>query len=520
MQRLKYRITTLAPILIADTKGGNNYVTTAEFIPGSSILGLLAAKYVKLNSLVNSAHTDEGFQKFFLSDKLRFDNAYIISKNERDEIINNLPIPLSVQYDKDDKTRVYDLLFQEPKENDEKIQTKPFSEFGIINGNTVYYQPVKKSLNFHHERDPKTGSTKKGLIFNYESINSKQVFEGYILGDKNIIEEFKSNFGTPFEARIGRSRNVQYGRVKFEFVDKIEELKVEIKNLTDVTLTFLSDVILYDDNGFSTTDESVLLTYLRKKIINNSHAFEVIKYFTKDNVIENYVSVWKLKRPSEVSFKAGSCFLLKGITVGDKTKLEELQKEGIGERRNEGYGRIVFNYQKAEINSAENCNEIIIKVTKPSFPIPDIAKEKLKMIIQDLLIKQTRYKAINDENSFTDKSSLAKSKSLVSRLESFVKGSPRKDEFDIKLKLIRKTAIEKLERCRMSRDSFYNWLLKKNDITASKILEDTKMTKVREILNDISYNVENDSNFNNKLYKEYFLTFFSALRKSLKRIGG
>ncbi|MDP2160032.1 MAG: hypothetical protein Q8K02_06090, partial [Flavobacterium sp.] len=231
-----------------------------------------------------------------------------------------------------------------------------------------------------------------------------------------------------------------------------------------------------------------------------------------------YVSVWKLKRPSEISFKAGSCFKLTGITNANKTMLVELQKKGIGERRNEGYGRILFNYQKNELKTSNNRAEQKMLFSKPSQSIPDITKEKMKMIVQDILVKQARYNAINDENSFTDKKSLAKSKSLVSRLESFVKGSEDKNKFNEKLELLRKAAKEKLEECRMRGNSFYDWLVNMNDITSSKILENVNMTKVKEILKDISYKVEADINFNNKLYKEYFLTFFSALRKSLKKM--
>jgi len=523
MQKLKYRITTSAPILIADTRGGNNYVTTFDFIPGNTVLGMFAGKYVKLNSLGNSAHTDKNFRKFFLSNDLRFANAYIISKNEREEIINDFPIPLSVQYDKNNKSTVYDLLFQEAEKNNKKIQTNAFSEYGMINGETINYQPVKKSLNFHHERDPQTGSTKKGLIFNYESINEKQIFEGYILGEESDLEKFRLNFETSFMARIGRSKNVQYGKVNFDFIGEVEKLNSEIpdhkiEDITNVTLTFLSDVILFNKNGFSTTDHSVLLLYLQDNI-NSSVEIEGTKYFTKDNIIENYVSVLKLKRPSEISFKAGSCFKLIGITDRDKETLEQIQKEGIGERKNEGYGRIVLNYQRNQLVNSKILT-VSEAVSEPSFPMPDIAKEKMKMIVRDLIIRQARYNAIIDENSFTDKKSLAKSKSLVSKLESFVKESKDKAEFDKNLQQLRSTAKNKLESCRMCNKTFFDWLVNHNDLTADEIINNATLLKLNEILREISYDVKSDTEFHNKLYQTYFLTFFAVLRKSLKKIGG
>ena len=125
MQKLKYRIATSAPILIADTRGGNNYVTTFDFIPGNTVLGMFAGKYVKLNSLGNAAHIDDNFRKFFLSNELQFTNAYIISKNDRNEILNNYSIPFSIQHNKNNKGNVFDLLFQDAEENGKKLRPKP-----------------------------------------------------------------------------------------------------------------------------------------------------------------------------------------------------------------------------------------------------------------------------------------------------------------------------------------------------------------------------------------------------------
>lgn len=525
MRCIKYRITTEAPILIADTKGGDNYVTTLDFIPGSTILGMFANRLIAKKSLNKSAHTSVEFNKFFLQDNIHFTNAYIISKNDRNETLNNFPLPLSVQHDKDDNKKAYDLLFYERKESDANIQTKPFTNAqGRIDHDKVFYHPVKKSLNFHHERDYGTGSTKKGLIFNYESINEKQIFEGYVLGEENDIEYFRKEFDDHFEARIGRSRHVQYGKVKFEFVNGINEFDSEIPHhtiddMSIITLTFLSDVILSNQYGFSTTDESVLLKYLQNKI-SNAVQFEENKFFTKDNTIENYVSVWKLKRPSEISFQAGSCFMMKGISNIDKDKLMNLQKVGIGERRSEGFGRIVFNYQKENIYSSTKINDNDNIIAKPAQPIPQTAKDKMKLIVQDIIIKEIRKNALIDEQLIKDKEQLVQSKSLISKLESFVKGSASKNDFNTCLSQLRKPAMENLAKSRIENSNLYDWLMNKNNIVAMDIINNSHLVKIKEILADISYEVKQDLEFNNKLYKEYFLTFFAALRKSLNKIGG
>ena len=53
--------------------------------------------------------------------------------------------------------------------------------------------------------------------------------------------------------------------------------------------------------------------------------------------------MWKCKVPSVTAIKAGSVITYKYKGNLDKSKIEQLEIEGIGSRKNEGYGRILIN---------------------------------------------------------------------------------------------------------------------------------------------------------------------------------
>ena len=342
MQKLTYRITTESPILFALNVGDTNMVSTREYIPGSVIMGLFANEHIRKNNLTN-AHTDDAFYRWFLTGAIRFTNASIVTYINHSEKMTT-PLPLSIQEEKGDENTLYDLLYAN---DDFDKQRNAKQGFGRILGADIYQQPIQKTLNFHHQRDYETGTVKKGMIFNYESIDAHQTFEGHILGDGNELNKLLDYFKEEPVVRIGRSKNAQYGRVRFIMVSRSpEEFTPEIDGLKPgcraVSLTLLSNTILYNEYGYSTVEVRELEKLFQKEL---GDGVTIKKPFVRTDEVENFVSVWRLRRPAEVCFSAGSCFLLNGITNEHQQKLLEIQKNGIGERRGEGFGRVVFGWQ-------------------------------------------------------------------------------------------------------------------------------------------------------------------------------
>lgn len=518
MHKVTYRITTLSPALFVMNVGDTNMVATREYIPGSVVMGIFAGEFIKKNSLGSNAHTNSTFYQWFLKGDVRFTNAYIVSQDERGNFQKYFFIPLSIKHQKDDENTFYDLFF--PDEDTVRQHVYKVG-FGRMEGNILYRQQVKKSLNFHHQRDPEKGTVKEGMIFNYESMDAHQTFEGNILGSCEALKDILALFPKEQVAYIGRSRNAQYGKIRFEFISKEpEDFDSEIDGFTantleiengEISLTLLSNTIIYNDNGLSTTEVKELERLFKNELGNT---VAVKKAFIKADEVENFVSVWRLRKPSEVCFKAGSCFLLEGILPEHKEKLLELQRNGIGERRGEGFGRIIFGWQSRskDIFTSKKADEK--KPERPKTVIPNKTLEIVRTIADDFLRKKAALDALKEARNFVIENQKETLKSLIGRLEAMVKNLSKTEFRNALENDLRKTAKDKLESCKGRDETLFNFL-KKKDISSEDILNQT--TEVKKLYEEPGFEYKKDPGVDDELYRIYFQTFFSEMRRILRK---
>ncbi len=525
MQSIIIKITTLSNIIFAENSGDPNMVATKQFIPGSAILGLFASLYIQRLNLGKNGHKDERFVRWFLRDNLIFTNAYI--KNSADSKLEPCyPLPLSIQKpkyaDKENNKLLYDLLI---KEVDPSIQTKTINGYGCLKNGSAFISNVKKQLNFHHERDLGTGTSREGRIFNYESICPGQVFTGKIIGGAEDIKNFLSLF--PAGERIlyvGRSRNAQYGKIKVEIIPQdSKEYQGDIEiidssfNGNEITMTLLSDTIIYNEYGYPTTDIRYLEKYLSDRLYD---AITIKNSFTRTDDVETFRGIWRLKTPSEVCFTAGSCFVITSKKNLSGSALIEMQKSGIGERSGEGFGRVTFGLHKSRELQLFGTEDIIPQ--RPS-DISEETKKLIKNIIKNILTTIVEQMAMREAAEFKR----LPSKSLIGRLESLTKymskeeflsylSTENKEEKDSKKKILRKTAKRQLEACVNSRESL-NYFLSNKNISVTNLIkmEEVSNFQFANILNETGINInELESDY---YYKLYFKTFFVYMRKLLKK---
>lgn len=513
MYKITYRITTLSPVLFAINVGDTNMVSTREYIPGSVIMGLFAGRFIQKNNLRDKAHEEGKFYDWFLKGDVKFTNANIVSRHDRGVYKRYHPVPLSMQHEKGNDNKIYDLLCADDEDSDKQTVYK--EGFIRTEGKNIYRQPIKKSLNFHHQRDSAKGTVKE--IFNYESIDACQTFEGDILGGENDLKQVMCLFNNNDEVYLGRSRNAQYGKVRFEFVStKPEDFTSEIDGLNsgsgDVSLTLLSNTIIHNENGFSTTELPVLEEILKKKLGNG---VTIQKAFVRTDEVENFVSVWRLRKPSEVCFRAGSCFLLEG--VGDTSGLNDLQKNGIGERRGEGLGRIAFGWQNEDELDLMKIEEE--KHGRPETTIPYRTIEIVQTVARDFIRKKTKLDALKKVKDFVhdgQKNKGLPTKSLIGRLEAMVITMDR-SKFLTALNDLRDTAKKKLEGCKDNngKETLLGYL-EREEIKVFEILYHSDMSDINKMCNAIDWKPESDTGFGDELYRTYFLSFFSEMRRILK----
>lgn len=447
---LPIEIDLQSPVIIPNNEGDENITLSEDFITGSAILGLFAGKNINSNpEIKKKAHTDPVFSNYFLSDDFIFTNAYKLTPDNQFSI----PLPFSIQSPKTDKKKIVDKLFvqeeskdkhemeNEPIQNEPEI-TKPLNAFGClkIENNICYIVkvPVEKAKSLHHQRtDQKVGSSQDEIIYNYEYLLPNQSFGGFIIGPKEKIENSNKFWdGSEFSGRLGKSKSNEYGHVTikkisepFKVTDKNAQFtSIFFKSITldknkEFTLTFLSPVILKNENGYSTVSTDELKNYLSRQLGFKPKPDEItINSFIRTIDVENYVSVWKAKKPSDTAFAAGCCFKIQINCSNDQftniqAALEKMQITGIGSRRNEGFGRIAVNLQQKFKNYSEQKLEGADNIA-PSFP-----EAALKSIIENVFLTEIQTATKSLALDWIDKFTNIPSNSLLSRLQNILRSS-------------------------------------------------------------------------------------------------
>lgn len=512
MHKIRYQVKILSPVLFSTQSGDMNMTATLDYIPGSAILGVLAGRYIQIKNL-KEAHKDDEFYNWFLSLGIIFSNAYPCKDSKK-----YLPVPFSIQIKKNDEwkngRKTTDLL---RNHLDPKEQMETINGYCNIVDDTIQKFSPSKSLNFHHARpDRIKGHSTEGLIFNYESIDPGQLFEGEIIGDETVLKKFVELIGNEFPIKLGRSRTAQYGQAELKILsEQPEKIEIEDKLENEIYLTFLSPTILYNENGFPSTSLKSLARYLSEALGIRQDQIMIEKSFKKPVEIENFIAVWKLKKPSEVAFEAGSCFLIQidGWNDSIKSKLIELQKDGIGERRGEGFGRIALNRWHKE-NSYTVKKSDKTEIEKPGGSIPKRTAEIFKEVIKENWRKVIERKALDEYKEFSKHN--PPTNSLLGRLEMMLENAGDIEQFLGQLLKLRKTARDKLEGCR-GKDITLLELIEKGNPDLGHTFK--QVMKLEEMAKEIKYDPSTDTEFCNNLYKLYWLTFFRMMRKSNKNGG-
>ena len=530
MYSLAYKIKTLSPVLLAGS-GDPVMIETFDHIAGSTVLGVLASIYNEkkgYNVRRSSAHMDNIFYSLFLSGKVIYHYAYMMVRDDVEEI-KLLPTPLAVQKDKYHDTHCYNLALTD---TDEK--TKVLGGYGFISGSTLEVYHPEKQLNFHHYRQSRIKkSDTKDTVFNYESLNAGQEFYGEIYGDISDLELLKDIFGSKFTTRLGRSKNTQYGMAEFIFMDDISLVESDVSLERDeVILTFLSPVILYNDNGFPDISEETLRKYVTDAL--GTEQFFIEKYYARSEDVEKYINVWGLKKPLERALSAGSSYKIGfGVEISDmlESNINKLVKYGFGERRNEGYGRLAVNWLSEEgyYLEGEKYKKKQFgreRVAKPHGEPPEIVKSIFLSVVDGQVARMVENTAVADVNNIDELNANKLSTSIVGRLELMLKGSGSSQEFRQKLSDLRKTAGDKLKSCQTIKN--------KETLSMALGVEPSKNNKPKPDLDYLFRKLNDgvdtlsqlsgyddylkDSLLREKSYRIYWQTFFKMLRKRLKGV--
>lgn len=417
MKAILYNIEMLTPVIATDMQGDPNSAVSAPFIPGSALRGAVVARYLHQSGRQSfDAVRDQQERDMFLSDATRYLNAYPLSNQDE----RALPLPAAWRYDKnedvvepDDMRKIYNL--SRPGEPPREVEGVGAS-FVWLDGTSARLHRGKRQVNVHTQRDAKPGRATQaaGEVYRYDAIAADSHFQAVIL----TSDELAGAFAALLEGatlNVGRARRAGYGQVavtKVETVDMADWQECLSRgSLTDDSLqiTFLSDVLLHDSNGHPTLDPKESL----EDALQVSLELEAEHSFAEARIIGGFNRKWGLPLTQTTAIGAGSVFAYQTQDAISESLIAQLEQNGLGERRAEGFGRVVVNWHTAESYQTERAEE------RPEIPVSARLTDeegKLARGIAERLLRQALDERLREKVNAVKLLDPAPSNSQLSRL--------------------------------------------------------------------------------------------------------
>lgn len=370
MEVITFSLHTQQPLLATSFQGDPNSDVSYSYIPGSMTRGALIGRYMKQNGLSElDLNNDKVKRLFFDENSTQYLNAYLLSNEGK----RTLPIPYSWFKEKgeelnDDSQQinVYDFGIER---EDNLASPKFINEgFWVQERGSINFYKEKRRINIHNRRDRKQGRSTQikrniktnqiegeGEIFRYEAIDSGQTFQAVIIcSDEADAQTLIDLLKKSKDIWLGGSQSAGYGHntiSNIKHCDAWSEVNISTADRIDrdnFTITLLSDLILRDEWGqyaiIPPSQRRQNFTPLTKEIEKILGVeLKPLRSYTSSTLIGGFNRKWGLPLPQVPALAAGSVFVFEGIDITSE-QIQQIESRGIGERRNEGFGRVAINW--------------------------------------------------------------------------------------------------------------------------------------------------------------------------------
>lgn len=358
-----YTCELLSDVVLNSKLATEGNMTTLEYIPGSTFLGIVA-------KAIYDYHKDNAYA-ILHAGEVSFGDAYI-SPNGNEM---SYPIPFSLFQDKLDKSKtwVHHLLDDEhfTKFREKGIQLKQ-ERTGYLTPSGLKLKGPEKNFAIKSAQERDERRSKDGAMFGFESLVAGQQFVFSIRYENADYQEIVEKFLIS-NKRIGKSKTAQFGQVCIKKLEN-EQAPKRIDSIpnSDYTLVYAeSNLCFFNKYGQSTYQPTVKDLGLS----GGSICWE------KSQIRTYSYSPWNGIRNTPNTQRdcilKGSVFYVKGaVSPEDKTK-------SVGEYQAEGLGRISYNpaFLKGNDSTGEWEFELIVvpenkesgtpTETKPKDPTPE-----------------------------------------------------------------------------------------------------------------------------------------------------
>lgn len=463
---LPYFLRLNAPAIITIPGGDPNSSSTLSYIPGTVVRGATATA---LGDPLDDNSRKQEFHDLVLGGTVRYLNAYPVVNGRR-----ALPTPVSLRRNKDDTEHIQevtDLVAYERLPDEELIAIgKEFITIG--DAQPALYNP-KISSRIHNQRDREKGRAWKGkdgkthgAIFTFEYLDSDQMFEGLIQlraeQDKELdLIESRMKVLLGGSLLVGRSRRSGYGGMASVEWDSSRSREVPGAGMevlgplsrdiaqNDQFRLLLSSACIVRNPTTGQPDPAALVDMIVTRFNNR---VEVVRKVWTFETAGGFNRKWRLELPQTFAVSSGSVFVLKANQAISLNELHEIEHEGFGERKGEGYGRLLFLDKPLPTIPLINFTESPSGTTSIGQP-PEIVTKIESRIVQAQLARRIEEKAAEIAGSAKDP--LPKN-SLIGRLRTQLRGEAHEAIGALILWLtgneaakLKRPAMEQLVRCKI-----------------------------------------------------------------------
>lgn len=371
------------PLLISRRASAGNWFDTRTIIPGTTIRGAIAS-LAAANCDFADKNTYHDFVKLFLRGGVTFPvlyPAYLLQSNVYPTVPPFLGLATCniVPFGDSNGHGIYKAWKFKKCDRCDNEKLENIEGFLVMKKNSTFSHKPDQSPEMHVSIDPGSQRALRGNLYGYNVLNAGQYFLGELscadktawrcLQEMTGIEEKKELI-----LRLGKARQRGYGKVTAWFEPQKDiahvfvqtPLRNRVRNLEEaITLTLLTDTIITNcwgqqADGFS---EEWLEPILNLGPIKIDYAH------TSMRVVDGFNATLGLPRWRDTAMAAGA---MTRITLIDPPKdcwdiMERLEMNGIGVRRNEGFGQIAFNHPAYDVCENITGSAINIEERLPQY---------------------------------------------------------------------------------------------------------------------------------------------------------
>lgn len=327
---IRYRLLAQSPILITNlNRSRGNAFESRAYIPGSAIRGMVASSLAE-----TSPEVFETIRSVLLGSGTRFLDAVPVRGEQP-------PLPALIGFYEDKAETRFESVLKDGNVAPGLKRAK-LGSFCSLSGDTLYFWSTAMSgstrISLNHDEHDRTD------MFQTRFIEPGELVEGFILLDdpslaSHICQVFQDTIW------LGADRYSGFGKCSVQEITAMDELpwireygfhsQNEIG--TDIYMLAVSPFTMLNSMGEPCgLDEAALARELGVSSI------EVALCATSIAEFGGYNRIWKNRNPAVRMYERGSLFRLRCETPPSLEKLRSLEHSGIGIRRSEGFGQILF----------------------------------------------------------------------------------------------------------------------------------------------------------------------------------